>query len=73
MTKAPAVISPYNAATECTTAREQPHSLQLEKDSAQQQSPMQPKTNQLITGREEGCDLGPLVLHSFYFSVLADQ
>ena len=39
MTEAPAVISPYNAATECTTAREQSHSLQLEKDSAQQQSP----------------------------------
>ena len=39
MTEAPAVISPYNAATECMTAREQPYSLQLEKDSAQQQSP----------------------------------
>ena len=44
MTEAPAVISPYNAATECTTAREQSHSLQLEKDSAQQQSPSATET-----------------------------
>ena len=47
MAKAPAVISPYNAATECTTAREQPHSLQLEKDSAQQQTPSATKNKSI--------------------------
>ena len=47
MAKATAVISPYNAATECTTAREQPHSLQLEKDSAQQQSPSATKNKSI--------------------------
>ena len=73
MTKAPAAISPHDATTECTAAREQPHSLQLRKTGLSNKDLVQPKTNQLITGREEGWQLGPLVLHSFYFSVLADQ
>ena len=73
MTKARAVTSPHNATAECTTAREQPHSLQLRKTGLSNKDLVQPKTNQLITGREEGWQLGPLGLHSFYFSVLADQ
>ena len=58
MTEAPAVISPYNAATECTTAREQPHSLQLEKDSAQQQSPSATETKSVNYWEVSGAALG---------------
>ena len=45
MTKAPAVISPHNATTECPAAREQPHSLQLRKTGLSNKDLVQPKKN----------------------------
>ena len=52
------MISPHNAATECTKAREQPHSLQLEKDSAQQQSPSATKNKSVNYWEVSGAALG---------------
>ena len=59
MTKAPAVISPHNATTECTTAREQPPLTAAEKDRAQQQRPSAAKNESVNYWEGGGLGAGP--------------